>query len=233
MLRWIGNHPKMWTGAVALGVLVLAAVVAIDRMPRDEPERSIAAAYAPLEESRLVRAGVRAEPKPPSVLERTGPAPEAEKPVFLAPVARLKIERIGIDAPFVTLGLTAQREMDSPKRHDQVGWYDFMTKPGLGGHAVVSGHVDYVNVGPAVFWNLRKLQPGDRVEIDLEDGTVLVYEVSAARLYPLAQVPMEEILAPTGVESLTLITCGGSFSAGEYDSRLIVRAAGAGVRKPG
>ena len=33
-----------------------------------------------------------------------------------------------------------------------------------------------------------------------------------------------DVIGDQGGETLTLITCGGEFSAGEYDQRIIVRA---------
>jgi hypothetical protein len=40
---------------------------------------------------------------------------------------------------------------------------------------------------------------------------------------------MEEVLAPTSTESVTLITCVGQFSGGAYTHRLVVRATLTGV----
>jgi LPXTG-site transpeptidase (sortase) family protein len=90
-----------------------------------------------------------------------------------------------------------------------------------------------VNHGPAVFWKLKDLEPGDLVEVQLRDGTVIRYEVTASHSYAVAEMPMAEILAPTAVESVTLITCTGTFSGGEYSHRLVVRAAKTGVVRAG
>jgi LPXTG-site transpeptidase (sortase) family protein len=114
--------------------------------------------------------------------------------------------------------------MDVPNDPELVAWYDFTPKPGLGGNAVFSGHVDWRNYGPAVFWDLDELSPGDDIEVVLADGTTIVYRVSATQTYDLENLNMGEILAATPVESVTLITCEGSFSNGEYDSRRVVRA---------
>jgi hypothetical protein len=48
--------------------------------------------------------------------------------------------------------------MPSPDNAWDVAWYDFSARPGAGSNAVFSGHVDYHDVGPAVFWNLRDLR---------------------------------------------------------------------------
>jgi sortase (surface protein transpeptidase) len=43
---------------------------------------------------------------------------------------------------------------------------------------------------------------------------------------------MTEVLGTSTSETLTLITCTGTFGGGEYDRRLVVRATGVGVVKP-
>lgn len=156
------------------------------------------------------------------------PAPTAtpEGEWLEAPVARIAIPRIGVDAEIVTLNLTPDGAMDVPDDPEQVAWYDFTAKPGQPGNAVLSGHLDYYNYGPAVFWDLHTLQPGDQVAITLQDGSVVEYEVTGLQSYPVAEMPMSVILAPTETPSLTLITCAGFFDAavGEYTERLVVRA---------
>lgn len=145
-----------------------------------------------------------------------------------APVARILIPRFEVDAPVVVRGVDENRVMETPSGPWDVAWYDFSARPGFGGNAVFSGHVDYVNVGPAVFWNLKDLVQGDRVEVRLEDGTLYRYQVVGREI--VSANPTEEQLAgivgPTQQEIITLITCGGTFdpSVGQYDQRVIVRA---------
>jgi LPXTG-site transpeptidase (sortase) family protein len=151
--------------------------------------------------------------------------------VYDAPVQRLLIPSIGVDAPIVSMGLTADGALAAPNGPTDVAWYPFTAKPGMGGNAVFSGHVDYIHYGPAVFWDLRKLKAGDTIDVRLTDGTVLQYTVTASKLYPVDQVPMQDVLAQTSTESITLITCGGVFESGEYTDRLVLRAARTGVTK--
>jgi len=147
-------------------------------------------------------------------------------PISNAPLARLVIPKIEVDAPVVTLGVDGQGVMQSPKTAFEVGWYDFTAQPGTGGNAVFSGHVDFASVGAAVFWNLRKLGPGDLVEVRLADGTTYQYVVVSNVSYPGDDAPIADIVGPTGKDTVTIITCTGTFNreVHQYSHRLVVRA---------
>lgn len=143
-----------------------------------------------------------------------------------APLAQLVIPSVGIDAPVVVKGVDAAGVMQSPDNAWDVAWYDFSAHPGFGGNAVFAGHVDYINVGKAVFWDIKDLNPGDVIEVHLQDGTVYKYAVNFKQQYDSATAPVEEIVGPTPKETVTLITCSGTFSSAshQYDKRLVVRA---------
>jgi LPXTG-site transpeptidase (sortase) family protein len=147
-------------------------------------------------------------------------------PVSSAPLDHLIIPKIGVDAPVVTLGVDGQGVMQSPKAPFDVGWYDFSAWPGTGGNAVFSGHVDYASVGAAVFWHLRELGPGDLVQVRLADGTTYQYVVVSSVSYASDDAPIAEIVGPTGKDTVTIITCTGTFHRDihQYDHRLVVRA---------
>ena len=148
-----------------------------------------------------------------------------------AAINRIAIPRFGVEAPIVVLGVDDNGVMETPDGPTKVAWYDFSARPGYpvdedGGNAVFSGHVDYYNYGPAVFWNLRNLELEDEIEVGLTDGTMYRYSVISRKQYNAATAPIREIVGDTPTEVITLITCGGTFdpSVGEYDDRVIVRA---------
>lgn len=221
--------------AISLGFLaVVVGMVALVGAMSEAPDPSTAAAYEDLLSQREVRQDVRAERVPQSVLG-AGATPSATPGTeqYTAPAERLRIDSIGVDAPLVYLNIDANGNMDVPRDPELVAWYDFTAKPGLGsGNAVFSGHVDYRDYGPAVFWDLSNLQIGERVEVQLRDGVVVQYEVTAAADIPVAELDMAEVLAATSEESLTLITCSGQFVGGEYVDRRIVRAVRVGAVEP-
>lgn len=142
---------------------------------------------------------------------------------FEAPVERIAMPAIGVTAPLVPMGVR-NGYMDLPASPHEVAWYDFTAKPGTGGNAVFSAHVDYINYGPAVFWNLGKLKLGDDVLIRLRDGTILRYVVTSNDTVPLPQLDVAQLLAQRPRETVTLITCTGQFSNGNYSHRIVVRA---------
>lgn len=163
-----------------------------------------------------------------SVLIRETPSsgPASAPTVTDAPLERIVIPSVNIDAPIVIKGLDEDGVMEAPDNAYDVAWYDFTPRPGEGSNAVFSGHVDYVNVGPAVFWKLKDLEPSARIDIRFAGGTLLSYAVMAVNTFDAVTAPIDEIVGPTPADSITLITCAGTFdqSTGQYDKRLIVRA---------
>ncbi len=160
------------------------------------------------------------EGTPPPLPTPTGTPPSS------APIARILIPKIGVDAKIVVKGIGPDGVMEVPDNAYDVAWYDFTAHPGFGGNAVFSGHVDFRGVGPAVFWNLGKLEPNDLVEVRLEDGTTYRYKVTGKGAFDADDAPVDRIIGQTSVESVTLITCTGTFDVAtrQYDKRLVVRA---------
>ena len=157
------------------------------------------------------------------------PEPEPEPVVAVAPIA-LQVDKFGIDAP-IEIGAIADGVMLDPSGPWVVAWYDQLGKVGERENVVMAGHVDYYTVGPAVFWNVRDLVPGDIVRVVAENGEAVEYAVEWAQLYNVAteltpEVIQTDIVGDTGQESLTLITCGGPFdpATGQYLERFVVRA---------
>ena len=141
---------------------------------------------------------------------------------------RLVISKIGVSAPFSVKAVSTDGQMPNPNGPEDVAYYDFAQWPGLGGvpgkggNVVVAGHVDYINYGPAVFWRLHELAPGDTVEIDMADGTKATYKIEFNKQIDASSADWTPIVEATADESITLITCGGEFSAGHYTNRQII-----------
>src|SRR5947208_3457061 len=116
------------------------------------------------------------------------PVPEPTPPPSEAPIARLAIPKINVDARVQVLGVDRNGVMQDPKGPVDVGWYNLslggsnFSYPGWGGNAVFAGHVDYINYGAAVFYRLRDLRPDDQVEVDLTDGTQYLYRVTSLEI---------------------------------------------------
>ncbi|MDI5970751.1 sortase [Streptomyces sp. SL13] len=102
------------------------------------------------------------------------------------------------------------------------------------GAAIIVGHVDSLT-GPAAFYGLSTLRPGDEISIDRADGTRATFTVRALRQYDKDTFPDDEVYAATGTPSLRLITCGGTYDRrrAEYRADLVVHATGTTGRTDG
>lgn len=148
--------------------------------------------------------------------------PEVDLP---APVA-VRVGGIEVTAPVVPVGVEADGQMEIPTDVGEVGWYSFGPAPGEQGSAVLAGHVSSRSQGRGVFYDLKRVELGDVVEVEHEDGTTTTYSVVAVETIDKGELPTDEIFSRDGDPILTLITCGGSFSRAEnsYDSNVVVVA---------
>lgn len=80
--------------------------------------------------------------------------------------------------------------------------------------------------GPAVFYRLRALKPGDLIAVGLSDGTVAQFSVTRVVTYPNQDFPAGKVYGGASGEgpTLNLVTCGGAYdkSAGGYQSNVVV-----------
>lgn len=137
----------------------------------------------------------------------------------------IRIPAIGVEAPVISLGLTDNERLEVPARADQAGWWSGGERPGQKGPAVIAGHVDS-STGPAVFFRLRELEPGDVVEVTPRGKRTVRFVVDRLENVPKNGFPTREVYGPTPGSTLRLVTCTGSFdeSSGSYRDNLIVFA---------
>jgi sortase (surface protein transpeptidase) len=139
----------------------------------------------------------------------------------------IAIPAVGIDARVVPVGLRADRTMEVPEV-DLAGWYEPGPRPGEAGPAVIVGHVDSRH-GPAVFFRLGELRPGDRITVGQQGGAARSFLVERVERSPKEALPVGRIWDRTRRPVLRLITCGGSFdrSTGHYRDNVVVYASAA------
>jgi sortase A len=140
-----------------------------------------------------------------------------------API-RLKISRIGVDAPVQSVGLDGDGAMATPTTAFAVGWFYRGVLPGEPGSAVLDGHLDWAVSGAAVFWRLSEVHPGDKLIVQMPGNRVLTFVVDRAAVYPYDNAPLQEIFGASDTPHLNLVTCTGIFnrSTHNYDRRLVV-----------
>ena len=162
-----------------------------------------------------------------TVAGRPTPSPEgAPNPLPRSAPARLEIPKIGVRTGLVPLGVEPDGALQVPTDFAVAGWYTLGPTPGQVGPAVVAGHIDSYR-GPAVFFRLSALRPGDQVRVARQDGLVAVFRVYAVGRYPKTAFPTGQVYANTDVPELRLITCGGAFDARarSYVDNVVVYAA--------
>ena len=185
-------------GGVAVGV----AVTAQEHAP--QPSRSAAGATGP------------------SAGKAHGPLLRRSVPVSV------EIPAIGVDSKLLRLGVNANGTMQVPSLYRTPGkaaWYKYSVTPGQIGASVIEGHVDTYR-GPAVFFRLGALRPGDSIDVTLADRITAVFRVTGVRQYRKSNFPARTIYGATEYAALRLITCGGAFdyATGQYLGSTVVFA---------
>lgn len=158
---------------------------------------------------------------------RATPSPGVKRPPAAASVPsapeRLRVPSLGVDAAVEPVGLTGQGDMDVPHDPRDVGWYADGPQPGQAGDAVIDGHLDSVD-GPAVFWRLGHVRPGDALQVTDGSGRTLPFRVSRVTSHDADQPPPPDLFSSVGQPRLSLITCAGDWDGSEYSQRLVVEA---------
>jgi hypothetical protein len=146
----------------------------------------------------------------------------------------VRIPAIGVDSRLLHLGLNRDGTIEVPSIQtsaDKAAWYKYSATPGQVGASVIEGHVDTTQ-GPAVFFRLGALHPGNTIEVTLADGVTAVFRVTGVREYAKTRFPARAIYGATDFAALRLITCGGGFdyATGHYLSSTVVYASLASSR---
>lgn len=134
-----------------------------------------------------------------------------------------KISSLGIDAPSITVGLTADNAVDVPQQLSDVAWFNGSALPGKPGVTFMVGH--YAAGYGGVFDNLTKIKEGDVIELTDSNNTILKYKVTEKSKQKVADINMDNLLnSSPGENKLVIMTCAGSYIAQNYTDRFIVTA---------
>ncbi|GAA4987786.1 hypothetical protein GCM10023205_68310 [Yinghuangia aomiensis] len=137
-------------------------------------------------------------------------AASATGPDLSAAPVRVRISAIGVDSGLEPLEIGADGQLGTPLDPDRAGWWADGPNPGSPGASVVVGHLDS-RTGPAVFYRLGSLRPGDRIEVLRADGTTAAFSVSQVHSYAKSDFPSDAVYGASAGPTLRLVTCGGSY----------------------
>ena len=112
--------------------------------------------------------------------------------------------------PIRAIGLEADGQLEIPDE-TEIGWYRYGATAGQPGATVLAAHVNWNRV-PGPFARLGSVEPGDRIEVTLDDGSQRRYEVVERAIYGKRELPRERLWRNSGPEELVLITCGGDYN---------------------
>lgn len=190
------------------GVLLMvgAGRVASDEIGRrDALARFAAAQTAPAMTPTLIAA-----PAPVAV----DPAPQVAAVIDQGPAAAdlplavLRIPAVGLEVPVLA-------DVSPASLARGAGWVAGTALPGSDGNVAIAAHRD------SHFAPLARLATGDRLELELPDGTRTQFRVSTTRVVDPTDV---SVLAPTTANTITLITCYPFRWVGPAPQRYIVQA---------
>jgi Sortase domain len=138
------------------------------------------------------------------------------------------IPAIGVKSKLLHLGLNSDGTIQVPSLDTSASlaaWYKYSATPGQIGASIIEGHVDSRR-GPAVFFRLGALRPGNVIDVTLADGITAIFRVTGVREYSKSSFPAKSVYGATGYASLRLITCGGTFdfATGHYAGSTVVYA---------
>jgi sortase (surface protein transpeptidase) len=159
---------------------------------------------------------------PTSVPTEAAPTSNVDAP------QRLIIPSIGVDALVEQVQVTEAHDLQVPQAQpfDDVGWYARGPKPGERGNATIDGHLDRSDGSPAVFWNLKKLQPGAQILVEDAAGHRYSFHVERVGRFSPYDAPPADIFGPSLSADLNLITCAGTWIPAQHQTnmRLVVYA---------
>lgn len=148
----------------------------------------------------------------------------------------IRIPQADVDAEIERTKIVDGQMLD-PSGPWIVAWYEGTGLAGERGNSVMSGHVDYWDVGAAVFRDVAKLPEGAEMNVIGVDGAIYTYAleyIERIEVASLTQDKLNQIVGRTDYAALTLITCGGEFDydAGAYYERDILRGRLVRTQKP-
>lgn len=150
---------------------------------------------------------------PPDAAAGLRPARPDDEALPRSVPVEITIPAIGVRSAVTDVGVKSDGTIALPPaaRDAPAVWYRHLASPGEVGPAVILGHVDDARSGPAVFFRLSQLRPGDLIQVRRADRITAAFRVTAVGRHAKTAFPWREVYGPLGYAGLRLITCGGTF----------------------
>lgn len=207
------------SSAMVVGGLGLTAVAAASQYHAPQPSKLTAGHVNPYKYYPQDQVASEA-----SVQQSVGPVLPKSEPLSIS------IPAIKVNSNLQYLGRNPNGTIQVPApgpKYNEAAWYKYSPTPGELGPSVIEGHIDSAAEGPSVFFELGALKPGNKIYVNLKDGTTAIFTVTAVRQYPKSAFPTSTVYSNTDFAALRLISCSGVFdhATRSYLSDTVVFAA--------
>lgn len=221
--------------AASAGLIIVGSVLRY-QLPPPPPAAGLRATPSPI-------TSPTASPVPTPAVSPAAGHPAATHPAAAAPEllpysvpVSVSVPAIGVRASIVALGENPDHTVQVPplSKPEETSWFDLGPAPGQQGPAVLFGHVNTAATGPAIFYKLGDLKPGDTVMVTRADHQTAVFRIDRLAEYKKVAFPSQEVYGQTANSQLRLVTCGGAFDprTGHYLSNIVAYATLASVITP-
>lgn len=170
-------------------------------------------------------------PTTPMPLHNAAYHPDQANQPFFSTIRRIVIPSIAVDSMVAEIGSFVEQQDGIPVSawevaNYMVGHHRGSANPGEGDNVVLSGHVGGYGM---VFRDLFYVVPGDHITLYSNEQQYLytVYErlvLEDESLPPEQRIANAHLIAPTGYEVLTLVTCWPPDGENKYTQRIVLRA---------
>ncbi len=205
---------------VSASLLVLIAGLLLIQQTTDNHRAKTVAAQA-------VQRANQGQPSPAPATIKPSAAAVSSYTVPATHPRYLHIPKLAVDARVLPVFLTKDHAIGTPSNVFDTAWYTGSTLPGRPGATLIDGHVSSASTH-GVFYNLKSLQPGDSLSIELGNGTSVTFRVVKIQTYPADSVDVNSLLTSIDKSKpgLNLITCAGVIVKGgnDFSQRVVVYA---------
>ena len=163
----------------------------------------------------------------PTESEKCQPSEQDFRP-YLISIPSANIENACIE--YTSVGSEAKGQLDDPEDKWNFGWYVGSRVPEVEGEGVYTchdGNGNPNNVIPAVCNDLKNVQIGDKITVEISSGQKFVYQVVHTADVLRTEVDMDEFRSVWGgaERGLSIMTCSGGYDTnGEREKRFLVFA---------